>query len=308
MDYQVTVNPGDSVKVSISASGNNICSGTSVTFTAIPTYGGSSPSYQWKVNGVNAGTNSSLFTYTPLNNDVVSCILTSSNTICVFNNPATSNAITMIVNPQMPVSVSITSSLNPVCAGNTVLFTAHPINEGSSPVYQWKVNGVNAGTNSSTFTYIPVNNDQVSCVMTSSLTVCVTNNPATSNTIIMQVDQNHPVSLTISASLNPVCAGNTVLFTALPVNPGLTPVYQWKVNGVNTGTNSSTFTYIPVNNDQVSCVLTSSLTSCVTNNPATSNVVTMTVNPNYAVSVTIIRTLRYGLPGDFGFVHSTPGQ
>jgi uncharacterized protein (TIGR02145 family) len=287
VDFPVTVNPGDSVKVSISASGNTICSGTSITYTATPTYGGSSPSYQWKVNGVNAGTNSSVFTYTPLNNDVVSCILTSSNTICVFNNPATSNAITMIVNPQMPVSVSITSSLNPVCAGNTVLFTAHPINEGSSPVYQWKVNGVNAGSNSSTFTYIPLNNDQVSCVMTSSLTTCVTNNPATSNTIIMQVDQNHPVSLTVSASLNPVCAGNSVLFTSLPVNPGLTPVYQWKVNGVITGTNSSTFTYTPVNNDQISCVLTSSLTICVTNNPATSNVVTMTVNPNYTVSVSI---------------------
>ena len=287
VDYQVTVNPGDSVKVSISASLNNICAGTSVTFTAIPTYGGSSPAYLWKVNGMNAGTNSALFTYIPLNNDVVSCILTSSNTICVFNNPATSNSITMMVNPQMPVSLSITSSLNPVCAGNTVLFTANPINEGSSPVYQWKVNGVNTGTNSSTFTYIPVNNDQISCVLTSSFTVCVTNNPATSNTIIMQVDQNHPVSLSISASLNPICAGNTVLFTALPVNPGLTPLYQWKVNGVNTGNNSTTFTYIPLNNDQVSCVLTSSLTTCVTNNPATSNVVTMTVNPNYAVSVTI---------------------
>jgi len=287
VDYEVTVNPGDSVKVSISASLNNICLGTSVTFTAIPTYGGSSPSYQWKVNGVNAGTNSSMFTYTPLNNDVISCILTSSNTICVFNNPATSNSITMTVNPQMPVSVSITSSLNPVCAGNTVLFTAHPVNEGLTPVYQWKVNGVNIGTNSSTFTYIPVNNDQVSCLMTSSLTVCITNNPATSNTIIMQVDQNHPVSLTVSASLNPVCAGNAVLFIAQPVNEGLTPFYQWKVNGVNAGTNSSTFTYIPVNNDQVSCVLTSSLTTCVTNNPATSNVVIMTVNPNYAVSVSI---------------------
>jgi len=287
VDYQVTVNPGDSVKVSISASLNNICSGTAVTFTATPTYGGFSPSFQWKVNGVNAGTNYSVFTYTPVNNDVVSCILTSSNTICVFNNPATSNAITMIVNPEMPVSVSITSSLNPICAGNTVLFTAHPVNEGLSPVYQWKVNGVNTGTNSSTFTYIPVNNDQVSCELTSSLTVCVTNNPATSNTIIMQVDQNHPVSLSISASLNPVCAGNTVLFTALPVNSGLTPLYQWKVNGVITGTNSSTFTYIPLNNDQVCCVLTSSLTTCVTNNPATSNVVTMTVNPNYTVSVSI---------------------
>jgi len=266
---------------------NTVCSGTSVTFTAIPTYGGSSPSYQWKVNGVNSGTNSDSFTYIPLNNDVVSCILTSSNTICVFNNPAISNAIAMIVNPQMPVSVSIRSSINPVCAGNTVLFTAHPVNEGLTPVYQWKMNGVNTGTNSSTFTYIPVNNDQVSCVMTSSLTVCVTNNPAISNTIIMQVDQNHPVSLTVSASLNPVCAGNAVLFTALPVNPGLTPVYQWKVNGVNTGTNSSTYSYTPVNNDVVNCVLTSSYTACTTNNPATSNAVTMTVFNNLTAGISI---------------------
>ena len=287
VDFPVTVNPGDSVKVSISASVNNICSGTSVTFTASPTSGGSSPYYQWKVNGVDAGTNSSVFTYPPVNNDIVNCILTTSNTICVFNNPATSNFVTMIVNPMQPVSVTITPSLNPVCAGTTVLFTAHPVNEGSSPVYEWKVNGVNAGTNSSTFTCIPVNNDQVSCVMTSSLTVCVTNNPATSNTVIMQVDQNHPVSLTVSASPNPVCAGNTVLFTALPVNEGLSPVYQWKVNGVNAGTNVSTFTCIPVNNDQVTCVMTSSLTTCATNNPATSNVVTMTVDPNYTVTVTI---------------------
>jgi uncharacterized protein (TIGR02145 family) len=285
--YDVLVNPDSIVNISITASSNNICSGTPISFTAIPVHGGSTPSWQWKVNGVNTGPNSSVFTYTPLNNDIVKCVMTSSITTCITNNPATSNSITMIVNPQMPVSVSITSSLNPVCAGNTVLFTAHPVNEGSSPVYQWKVNGVNAGTNSSTFTYIPINNDQVSCVLTSSLTVCVTNNPATSNTIVMQVDQNHPVSLTVSASLNPVCAGNTVLFTALPVNPGLTPVYQWKVNGINAGTNSSTFTYIPVNNDQISCVLTSSLTICVTNNPATSNVVTMSVNPNYTVSVSI---------------------
>ena len=113
--YQVTVTPGVPVSISISASQNNVCAGTSVTFTAVPTNGGLSPSYQWKVNGVNTGPNSSTFTYTPINNDVVTCVLTSSIMTCIINNPATSNAITITVNPSQPVIVTVTPSQNPVC-------------------------------------------------------------------------------------------------------------------------------------------------------------------------------------------------
>ncbi|MEI6899975.1 MAG: PKD domain-containing protein, partial [Bacteroidota bacterium] len=149
VDFPVTVNPGDSVKVTITSSGNPVCAGTQVTFTATPSFGGTTPSYQWKVNGINKGTNNSVYTYTPNNGDVVKCILTSSFTQCVTNNPATSNTIQMVVNPNLPVSVSVSPSANPVCDGTSVTFTATPIHGGTTPSFQWKVNGINAGTNSS---------------------------------------------------------------------------------------------------------------------------------------------------------------
>ena len=160
-DYTVTVNPGDSVDVSIVASTNNVCAGTSVTFTATPVNGGTNPAFQWKVNGMNMGTNNPIFTHTPVNNDEVHCVLTSSNITCTTNNPATSDTITMIVNPNLPVSVTVVPSQNPVCTGTSVTFAATPTNGGTNPTYQWKVNGVNVGTNNPVYSYIPVNGDLV---------------------------------------------------------------------------------------------------------------------------------------------------
>jgi hypothetical protein len=240
--YVVTVSPGNPVSITIAASANPVCAGTSVSFTATSVNGGTTPSYQWIVNGINVGLNNPVFTYIPVNNDVISCVLTSSETICVTNNPAVSNIISMSINPNLPVSISISPSFNPVCQGIPVMFTATPQNEGSTPIYQWKVNGVNVGPNNSVFTYVPLPGDQVTCVLTSSETVCVTNNPATSNTILMVINSNLLVGVTISASANPVCQGTPVTFTATPVNGGTTPSFQWKVNGVNVGPNSPVFT------------------------------------------------------------------
>ena len=285
-DYIVTVTSSPAVSITITASpSNNVCSGTQVTFNSTASNGGGNPVYQWQVNGINAGTNSSSYSYIPLNNDLVRCILTSSITGCIMNNPDTSNVITMVVNPILAVSVSISASSNPFCQGSTVTFTATPTNGGATPSYQWKVNSINVGTNNPVYSYIPANGDNVSCVLNSSVP-CPTGNPATSNTLTMVETNNVAVSISIISSVNPVCEGISVTFTATPVNGGSTPIYQWKVNGINTGTNNPIYSYVPVNGDLVTCVLTSNA-ACVSGNPATSNTVTMTVNPNLPVSLTI---------------------
>jgi hypothetical protein len=253
-----------------------VCAGTSVTFTATPANGGTAPVYQWKVNGNNAGTSNTTFTYTPANNDMVTCELTS-NATCPSGNPATSNALTMTVNPILPVSIWIAASANPVCPGTAVTLTATATNGGTTPVYQWKVNGNNVGTNNPVYSYIPSDNDVVTCILTSNAAPCATGNPATSNAITMTINAAIPVSVSIAASANPACEGNMVTFTATPTNGGPTPLYQWKVNGNNAGSNSATYNYVPLSGDEVYVVLTSSL-ECATGNPATSNQVTMTIN------------------------------
>ncbi|MFH1296098.1 MAG: FISUMP domain-containing protein [Bacteroidota bacterium] len=299
----MTVNPNFPVSVFIVASSNPVCQGNAVTYTATPTNGGSSPAYQWQVNGINAGTNNPVYIYSPVNGDLVTCILTSSAT-CPTGNPATSNPITMSVSPILPVSVSIAPSANPVCQGSSVTITATPVNGGSFPSYQWKVNGINVGTNSSTYTFVPTSGDVVTCVLTSNAN-CTTGNPATSNEVTMLVNTSIPVSVSIAASSNPACQSQSVIYTATPVNGGVSPAYQWTVNGINVGTNSNTYTFAPSNGDIIACLLTSSLT-CATGNPASSNTITMTVNPNLPVSVSITASTNPVCPGNTVTFTATP--
>ena len=178
-----TILPSEPVSVSITASPNPFCTGASVSFTANPENGGSTPSYQWMVNGISAGSNSPLFVCNPGDGDIVMCILTSSE-LCTSGNPASSNPITMIGNLSLPAGVSVAASPNPFCHGASVSFLAVSINGGTDPTYQWTVNGIPTGTNSPLFSYAPANQDLVWCMMTSNLE-CIADNPAISDTILM---------------------------------------------------------------------------------------------------------------------------
>ncbi len=284
----VTANVTPSVSIARTPTGT-ICAGTNVTFTATPTNGGATPSYQWKINGSNVGTNSATFSSTTLaNGDIVTCVLTSSLT-CVTSATATSNALTMAVTTPVTPAVSITASSTTICAGTSITFTATPTN-GGTPTYQWKLNGTNVGTNSATYSSSTlVNGDVITCVMTSTVS-CVTATTATSNAISITVNPINATAVTISA--NPgstICAGSSVTFTATPTNGG-TPTYQWQVNGTNVGTNSDTYTSSTlVNGNTVRVLMTSSL-GCTSPATATSNVITMTVTSNVTPSVSITRT------------------
>lgn len=281
----ITVIPSvvPSVSAGASIASSSVCSGTLLTFTANPTNGGSSPTYQWKVNNVNVGTNSPTFTTSSLaNTSFINCVMTS-NAVCASPATATSAIVTMTVFSSAPatVSVGLTSNNNPLCVGATAVFTASPGNGGTLPVYQWKINGVNSGSGSSTFTNNALNNgDVVTCVLNSNAP-CASSTLATSSGITMTVTSilTPSVSVAINSGTNPLCAGSLISFSANPANGGNTPLYQWKLNGTNIGSNSPTFTSSILSNGAiVTCVMTSDL-SCSSPGTATSAAVNLTVNP-----------------------------
>lgn len=101
---------------------------------------------------------------------------------------------------------------------------------------------------------------------------------ATTTAVEMTVTTPSIPSVTISANTLQVCTGELVTFLATGTNGGSNPHHQWKVNGMNSGTDSPQYIYAPLNGDQVNCIFISDL-PCTTGNPATSGTITMIVLP-----------------------------
>ncbi|MFA5973632.1 MAG: GEVED domain-containing protein [Lentimicrobiaceae bacterium] len=195
--------------------------------------------------------------------------------------PACSNTITdtatITVSPAAPATPGVISGTTSQCPGLTnQTYSIGTVTNATTYTWTvptgWSVTS-GAGTNSITVT-------TGSAGQNGNITVTAGNSCGTSaaRTLAVTVSTNLPVSVIIAASANPVCAGTGATFTATPTNGGTTPAYQWKVNGNNVGTNSSTYSYTPANNDVVTCMLTSNVT-CSSGNPATSNTITITLNP-----------------------------
>ncbi len=405
------------VGASIVVSQNPVLTGTAVTFTASTVNGGTNPVYQWRVNGIIAGTNSPTFTYVPSENDSIVCTVTS-NFYCVVNPQATSNLIVMgilygVPCQGIPTVTYMGKTYHTVQIGNQCWFkenldagtringnreqTSNGIIEKYcyldlesncsvyGGLYQWNelmqyvalpgVQGIcpsgwhiptdeewsvltsylggesvaggkmkevgtthwsspNAGAvNTSGFTglgaglrftngtfgnfkefgyfYSSTQNSTTNAwtrFLAGSLTGAGRNPNNKSLGLAVRCLKDTcsnypPVSVSITPSTNMICAGTLVTFTAHPVNGGTNPAYQWRVNGSDVGTNQAVFSYVPAANDVVTCVLTSSLPSpCLSGNPATSGPVAMVV---YPLPVPLLTGPVNVCPGVGGMVYNT---
>ncbi len=269
--------------VNITASaGTTICAGTNNVFSVPELNHDLGLIHEWKVNGAHAGTDSMRFASSTLNNgDVVSYRLVDPIGHFTIDS---CNGITITVNPLLTPAVTVTkTTTDTICNGTLVTYTAHPVNGGSAPTYQWLINGTPAGTASS-YTYSPVNGDIVSVLLTSSVD-CPTINPVNSINTPITVRPTVTPAVNIGGATATLCSGTAVTYTAMGINGGTSPAYQWKKFGVNVGT-GMTYTYTPANGDYITLQMISNAV-CATVDTVTNNA-TIVVNPNVSPAVNVV--------------------
>jgi hypothetical protein len=199
------------------------------------------------------------------------------------------------VNKNVPAPSLVFSSnaqIYPICGGKTAYFNVNAIDGGTTPIYQWKINGANVGTNANNFSSNAlVNGDVLSCELTSNATCVATTTASVS--AVLNVTTPTELSVSISASTTEICPGESVTFTATGTNiTSSFPYYSWFVNGTpakgagGNGASGPIITDIPLNTGDVYTCKLMDGEGCHSNTATpVSNPIAITVKTNCTLAV-----------------------
>ena len=226
---------------------------------------------------INGGAMQSGSTFSNLSAGIYSVLVQDSN-MCSYTESVTINSAP----PTFTPTVTITSSANSVCAGETVTIAAAFSNGGTTPSFQWIVNGVNEGTNSATLIISPMENVDVSVQLTSN-DPCASQVSINSNSVSITVNPVQTAFITIAGNTI-LSAGTASLINSTVFNGGTSASYQWQDStSAHSWTNisgaiNSTIDFAPQQTgDGLRCVLTSTFT-CPASTITTSNALYFTID------------------------------
>jgi hypothetical protein len=271
----VIVNP--QLMVSINPISAAIYLGQSQLFASTVSGGTSSFTYQWYLNGSPvSGATSSTWTFTPASTGNYQVYVKVTDAVSTV---VQSNTAQLTVNSPPAMEVTISPSAAVIDISQSVSFTSL-VTGGTSPfTYKWYLNGNPvSGATSSTWTFTPTStgNYQVYLNVTDSLSVKGKSNTA-------PVTVNSLPSVTINPTTPTIDLGQSKTFISTVSGGTSSFTYQWYLNGSPvSGATSSTWTFTPAStgNYQVYVQVTDNV-----GKSAASNIATVTVNPELAVSV-----------------------
>lgn len=283
----VTVNPTITPTVSIVNATGAICAGAPVNFTATPTFGGTYPIYQWRINGANVEiTNNPNYIVSSLrDNDVVSALM-YSNEDCINAPFATSNTITAQINfgnYGLTFSADNTTPTSPFLVNFTNSSTTN-----TNLRYRWffgdGTNKIGLNTNH----YYPANGvfsvalvAQDTTVLNGCSDTLRINNYITCSGGTGSYNCTQTVSITPNTTVTG-CIGGSVL--AIGSTNAISPTYQWNLNGAPLGGET---------NDTIKARLSGVYSLTVYENggcPVTSNSVSITFNSVAPAPPTVSQT------------------
>ncbi len=200
---------------------------------------------------------------------------------------------TIIVNNPATPAVALNGPSGIVCAGTLATWIATPTDGGASPLYQWKVNGINQGSLTSSNIFSSANlsaGDVVSVQMKTSFPCTTTAGgwalgAAPALTIAPQVMPGVNINATAPPDL---CRGVPVTFYANTTGGGSSPAYHWSRNGIcipdATGAN---YTSDALNNGDTVRVVLISNAQCRIVDSVASNKMGLSVSPYVVPQITI---------------------
>ena len=236
-------------------SNQEACTGENITLS-IAASGNSALNYQWRKDGANiSGAVAS--TYTILG----ATLADAASYSCVVSNSAGSieSAWAVIsVNETVNFTLDLSVTDTNVCEGNEVEISAVLQNGGTAPQYEWSLNGTPlAGQSNASIKVIAnTNTEEYRCQATSS-EKC----PDNPTQFAVSVVRGQEVVVPTLSIMDPdsICIDEPVIFSANQTFGGVSPTYNWLVNGVATGDVMDTFSSLGLEEgDVVKCEMRSS--------------------------------------------------
>jgi gliding motility-associated-like protein len=187
--------------------------------------GGPAYMFQWEQNGNPVGSNLPQYSSSTLaNGDIITCQIIIPGTGCSAGGTVTSNEITMTVSPTPAPTLQIVASVNKICAGDPVIFTANALNAGLTPSYEWKLNGNAVGSGAANYENDNLaSGDKVSCILLPGQVSCPLTGDILSNTLIIPVNPL-PVVVFNPPAISIAIGQRAQLHAVISGSPG---TYQW---------------------------------------------------------------------------------